>query len=379
MDIVDNKFTEKFAALPEEAKLYYASELSGQAILGLAEEYNVPADDVYTLVFLAVNSSFDLNILQERIKSFNLTGINVKRFWLDFLGRLLLPVISYIEKKDDADTKIYTELIKAGGKPENYKSWLEGLDLLIDEKNGEELDKVMERFEEDLDEKEEREYVLELLSGSIIDILKAKSFSASSALNSGFIYLLFNSEGFKEEAGRTILSSRELISKKNISVEGREIVPSIANWIKDFIKINGSDMFSEITLAQYLDVSLNASKLSPADKSLLSGVLHLYRNITFFPESMEGLLPEKWQIFPFEMPEDNLLKKVKNVNKDVKKEAPKVEIDSTIKQEESGLPAEKEFLSSISMLSEALKNYRADSLEYKAIEEEIRRLKVKKS
>ena len=377
MAIIDNKFTEKFAALPEEAKLYYASELSGQAILDLAEEYNVASDDVYALVFLAVNSDFDLKLLQDRIKTFNITGINLKRFWFDFLGRLLLPIASYVEKKDDADTSVYIELVKAGGKPDDYKVWFDGLDLLIDQKNGEELDGIMEKFEEDLDEKEEREYVLDLLSGSIIDILKTKSFSASSALNSGFIYLLFNSEGFKEEASRTILASRELISKKNITIEGKELAPSIANWIKDFIKINGSDMFSEITLAQYLDSSANASKLSPADKSFLSGVLHLYRNVTFFPESMEGLLPEKWQIFPFELPEDSLLKKIKLENKIENKQVEKSE-----KEEEKSqviLDAEKEFLSGISMLSEALKNYKSDSLEYKAIEEEIRRLKVKKS
>lgn len=371
MAIIDNKFTEKFIALPEEVKLYYSSELSGQAILDLAEEYNVPDDDVYALVFLAVNSDFDLKLLQDRIKTFNITGINSKRFWFDFLGRLLLPIASYVEKKDDADTSVYIELVKAGGKPDDYKLWFDGLDLLIDQKNGEELDIIMEKFEAGLDEKEEREYVLELLQTSIIDILKTKSFSASSALNSGFIYLLFNSVGFKEEASRIILASRELISKKNITIEGKELAPSIANWIKDFIKINGSDMFSEITLAQYLDSSVNASKLIPTDKSFLSGVLHLYRNITFFPESMEGLLPEKWQIFPFELPEDSLLKKIKSEDKQVEK----------IEEEKSQvvLDAEKEFLSGISMLSEALKNYKSDSLEYKAIEEEIRRLKVKKS
>lgn len=374
MAIIDDRFTEKFSKLPEEAKLYYASELSGQAILGLADEYNIPADDVYSLVFLAVNSDFDLKALQDKIKNFNLTGINLKRFWFDFLGRLLLPIASYVEKKDDADTKVYIEIVKAGGKTENYNYWLEGLDILIDEKNGEELDSIMEKFEEDLDEKEERDYIIDLLSDNIIDILKTKSFSASSALNSGFIYLLFNSEGFKEEASRVILSSKELISKKNIVVDGKEIAPSIANWIKDFIKINGSDMFSEITLAQYLDTSANASKLSASDKSLLSGVLHLYRNITFFPESMEGLLPEKWQIFPFELPEDSLLKRGKTVEKSddsVKADIPKKETAAVE-------TPEKEFLSGISMLSEALKNYRPDSLEYKAIEEEIRRLKIKK-
>jgi hypothetical protein len=98
---------------------------------------------------------------------------------------------------------------------------------------------------------------------------------------------------------------------------------------------------------------------------------------------MEGLLPEKWQIFPFEIPEDSLSKKIKSENKEEKRDNEKELKKEILEPEEAvrkfDLEAEKEFLSSISMLSGALKNYKPDSLEYKAIEEEIRRLKVKKS
>lgn len=385
MAIIDNKFNEKYSLLPDEAKLFLSSDFHGGLIVSLAEEYNIPLDDVYALVFIAVNYDFDLQLLQDRIKSFDLTGINIKRFWIDFLGKLFLPIASYIEKKDDNETKIYQEFSKAGGKIENYKAFFESLDLMIDERNGEELDEFMEKFQSGLDEKEEREYAIDIFSNSIIEMLNWKSPSASAIFNSALIYLLFNAKDFKEQAARIILGNRELIGKKNIVVEGRELAPSIANWIKDFIKINGSDMFSEITLAQYINTSTNAAKLDSLEKNLLSGVLHLYRNISFFPESMKDMLPERWQIFPFIIPEDSLSSKLKKKDEE-KVIAPEVEklveLEKTPEAEKTPAaektPEENKFLAEIISLSSVLKNYKPESLEYKAIEEEIRRLKVKK-
>ena len=378
MAVLENQFSPKYSLLSEEMKLYFSSELSGQTILGLAAEYNIPADFVYSLAFLSVNSDFDLTILENKIKSSNLSGVSAKRFYLDFLGRFLLPIGSEIEEKFSGRVSIEAELKKRNIEIGTYQKWVDAFSGLIEEENEKVVDEILDRYEKEVDPKKEREYVLDILTDSLMEILRAESVPASSELNSGFIYLLFNSDGFREEAIKTILVSKELIGTKNIIIEGRELAPSVANWLKDFIKVNGSDLFSDIVLAQYLDNSENVKKLSEKDRDLLSSLLRFYKNVNFFPESMANVLPENWEIFPFRTKEEKLTLK-KHEEAPV---APMVEPMPELIPETKPLPKievpealtiayENKDLTSLKAM---LNDYPPLSLVHKAIMEEIKRL-----
>lgn len=408
--ILDNQFSDKFELLPDEVKLYFSSEINGKNVLELAKEYKVEDYQIYSLVFLAVNSDFDLEILKDRIKKMELTGISAKKLWIDFLGRILLPIEKLLEAQFPDKIKIEAEIKRLGTNPIRYKNQIEEVVDLIDDENVRLLEELITNFEASVDIKEEEDYVTDILKNDLLSIFKTSSLSANTALNRGFIYLLFNAEGFKESALRIIMSNQSLIGKNNILMDGREVAPSVANWLKNFIKEKGSDMFDDIVLAQYLDNNNGAKQLSQEEKEILSSLLRFYKNINFFPESMQNIAPDKWQIFPFEVPIDSISQPEKKVINDVleedsepkkdeikqdeikqeslniaiapektlsfddKKEDENNNVESFIKSEEKELNLDEENLLN---LKKALNKYQPLSLEYKAISAEIRRLENK--
>ena len=71
---------------------------------------------------------------------------------------------------------------------------------------------------------------------------------------------LLSDEDFKKELEAALYSNQEKISEHRINFEGREVDGTVSNWLKDFIKTNGSEFFSGVALAQYLSNSANIKK-----------------------------------------------------------------------------------------------------------------------
>ena len=78
--------------------------------------------------------------------------------------------------------------------------------------------------------------------------------------------------------------------------------------VLNFIKKNGSGIFNNLVLIEYLVNSDNAKKLDNKEKELLKKLLLLYRNIKFFPESMPDDNGESWEIIPVSKKEENFVK-----------------------------------------------------------------------
>ena len=97
-------------------------------------------------------------------------------------------------------------------------------------------------------------------------------------LNQAIFYWLSKDGTIQEELSKILLANQERLTAERIIFENREVDPSISYWLKDFIKQNGSEMFDELALAQYLSSSLNTKKLSIADKDVLRKLLKLYRS-----------------------------------------------------------------------------------------------------
>ncbi len=392
----DKKFTNKYDLLPEEAKLYYSSDISGNVILKLVNNYKLEEDKVYALIFLLVNSEFDLNLIKNQIKSYNLTGISAKNFYADFLGYLVLPIETYIEKKLIKKNEISEELSKLKVSKSKYLSTRDSLEDLIEDKNMEALEKAIADFEKKVDPKEERDYVIDIMKNNLLEILQTNSLNANLSLNRGFIYLLFNVEDFKSDAISIIKNSQSLIGKENIKLDDREVAPTVSNWLRSFIKEEGAELFDDLTLAKYLDRSPNAKKLKSDEKKLLSSLLIFFKNINYFPESMRNTLPENWQIFPFEVEQEEFedvlsesIEKEKEVKiEDKKKELTKKEseivkkennkeiketkVENSIDKQEENIDRE-----NILNLKNELLKYAPLSLEYKALSSEIKRLEKK--
>lgn len=382
-NILENKFSDKYNVLPDEVKFFLSSELSGQAIIALADEYKLERDEVYRLVFLTVNSNFDFKFLEERIKKLNLTGIGLKNFWIDFLGRLWLPVADYLEKYSDGKINIDLELIKVGGKRELYHDFVEKLADEIIEENIKAIEEEAEEYKQRFNIQEESEYIFNILSNNVISIFNLKSLVAARALNRSFIYLLFNEKSFKEEALRKIMNNNnELIGGEKIIIDDKKLEPTISAWLKDFIKKNGSILFDDLLLVQYLSNSENVKNLSYTEKENLGNVIRLYKNIAFFPESFNDIPPHKWQIFTFDTGEylEEESSSRKNYTKAIPSEVIKEESGDSndiLSDDNNFKPEYNQNNEELQKLKDMMSSFPPASLERKAIKEEIKRLEKK--
>ncbi len=193
----------------------------------------------------------------------------------------------------------------------------------------------------------------------------------------------------EEKVFNALYNNQELISKEKIIIDGKQKKASIANFLKDFIKTHGSDMPDNLILANYLNSSSNVKKLKETEKNILNRVLKTYRNLIFFPDSMEGVPMEFWEIIPVRGNNEEVLdvledkKETKKINEDLKK---KILENKEIKEKKVLKPIKKEELvdlkdikeKSLSELKELMKEYPSGSLGYKAIKQELNRLQNNK-
>lgn len=371
--LIDNKFNEKFQTLPEEVKFFLGSDINGEAITNLASEYKVNLNDVYALGFLAVNYDFDFKILEERIKTLGLSGISLKRFWLDFIGRLLLPIDNYIDKD------IALELEKAGGKAEGYQIFVDNFLEALEKHNLDEMLEEAKEYEKHFDTKWESEYLFDLLQNDFLSILSSDKFSIM-LLSRSLIFLLYHVESFKEEALRKFFANKEKVGNKKIIIDEKELEPTISSWLKDFIKQNGSSIFDDLILAQYLNNSVNTKSLSAKDKEILGDVIRFYKNLAFFPESMHNVPPTQWYIFPVKNDDEEKepVKVIKNKPVEIAAEDLKSEelIDDSKELPTEDSVQEMAFAEEAELedLHRLMVSFPPASLERKAVIEEIRKI-----
>jgi len=174
----------------------------------------------------------------------------------------------------------------------------------------------------------------------------------------------------------SLYANKEIISKTSIVSDGRELKPTVSNWIKDFVADSGSGLFDGLVLAKYLSSSPNAGKLNESEKMLLSKILKTYRNLVFFPESMEHVPMELWEVLPIE--NDNGVRDVlaedESLNLNIKVTPDNFQPTKKAKAEAETVVSEAEE-SQLSKLQAALSDYVPTSLEYKVIKQELDRLR----
>lgn len=229
----------------------------------------------------------------------------------------------------------------------------------------------------------EKEIVLSVFASNLLTIFKMPA-GHIKGLNI-IIFSLFNKDLLLEEKViNALYNNQELISQKTINLEGREVKASIANYLKDFIKNYGSEMPDNLVLANYLNSSVNVKKLSPQEKSILNRVLKTYKNLVFFPESMERIPMENWELIASSskdaveqkdaLDDDNISALQKT------KEVIQTELKEDLNEKDKEVKSAKTRLEDLSFkdldeLNRMLKEYPLNSLEYRAIKEEINRLR----
>ena len=236
--------------------------------------------------------------------------------------------------------------------------------------------------------------ILSIFQGGLLPLLKGPV-GELRKFNISVFAALDNDPSLEDRINSAFYANSEIISKENILIEEKEYRPTIGHWIKDFVVVNGSEMFDGLILARYLSTSSNCQRLSLEEKAIVSKILKTYRNLVFFPESMDNIPIELWEVLPVEnefgvndILSDDLetsenLSSKKQLAKRIKKsqspasETPTINIQPSEKSEAVEVPAAKqtEVDSSAAKLQAALNDYAPDSLEYKVIKQELERLR----
>lgn len=204
-----------------------------------------------------------------------------------------------------------------------------------------------------------RELILNIFSKTIVPTFKADN-DYLRQLNIAIFQVLNADEDFEEKIISLLYNNSEILTKFQINLDKHLSSPTVANWLKDFISQYGSDFFSEVDLAEYLSSSFNIGPLSSGEKDLVKKLLKLYRNLVFFPESVENVPVKDWSVFPLE----EGIGAVDDVLDDqhpTMADKPILELDDKQK--------------AVFDLEKNLAKYNPASLEYKAIKQEISRLR----
>ncbi|MFA5109120.1 MAG: hypothetical protein WC458_01065 [Patescibacteria group bacterium] len=354
----------KFKTLPANVKAYLVSLKAAELNLFVLNKNKIAPTDfgkVTAIITHLFSKTIKVSDLPATLKSeLNLDELAAKSLACDLVGVRLLIIKDWLE--EDLETYIKNW----GGNPSEYLHFIDEQKKALAEEEkyfATELKSEPEFVFKSkitsepvatpvLDIAKEKTDSIALFKNNLVDLLKSTGGEEFIAdYNLVLISLLSDDQDFKSNLEGALYVNSEELTAGRLKDEEKDISPTIANWLKDFIKQNGSDIFDDIILLDYLSKSPNAKNLNLTEKSLVKKLLKLYRNLSFFPDSMNNAPVEEWEIIPIDGTTESAIPTPVPVAK--------------------GTPA----VSPIAALEETLNNYSPASLEYKVINQEIKRLK----
>jgi hypothetical protein len=234
----------------------------------------------------------------------------------------------------------------------------------------------------------EKKDALETMGGfGLIDILESENDETMllvDDVNDVLIDLIIDFPDFKTDLERALYHNQEKLTHKKFLMDGSPATPSVSNWLKHFIKLQGTSIFSNLDISSYFIKTQNTQSLDELEKRLLGKLLILFRNLKFFPESMKGVPEDKWEIFPMDYEKERRsgINEKENLGPPKTEEEKKVEELQRIENDFAPtglehLALEEEIMKTkkIEELIYSAKDFPENSLERRAIEEEVARLK----
>lgn len=173
---------------------------------------------------------------------------------------------------------------------------------------------------------------------------------------------------------------RVLLSNKEVIVSGGQI-KRVSDWLKNYIGAVGIDGNDGLVKAQYTTSLKNNRDVSTAEYESLMTLFKFYDKLNIPSNSPAGLIEEppvviNGQLYIFRQGALEPVVENNTVHKIFKLIVGKDKDTDTVVTKETAAPAETETSLTVKELEQALNNYSADSLEHKAIKQEINRLKV---
>ncbi|MBU2415760.1 hypothetical protein KKH86_00850, partial [Patescibacteria group bacterium] len=247
------------------------------------------------------------NLINKIQEVFNFDLSKSKQLASDIAGLKLLIAGDYFQE----DIQGYIKNLN--GNLENYQKTVE-LEKI-------EIKKEIERFNKDMEEEkvqprtiikksivyalptlmQEKEASIKFFKNNLVDVLTNKDQEISKIIDDysqSLISWINEDQEFQKTLEQALYQNQEKLTHKEFVLDAKAHSPTVANWLKDFIKQRGSGMFDNVALADFVTNSKNAKNLDEQEKKLVQKLLQLYRNLKFFPESMPTDTGEGWEIIP---------------------------------------------------------------------------------
>ncbi len=351
--------------MPTGVKSAFLSQKASELNALICEKHDLKGNYVSQNTSLITDLFFKkvkLTELKDEIKKiFDIDNEQARKLAADIAGIRLLIVDSWI----DGDVKGFIK--DMGADPSSYDSYVRDQKKAI-KREKEELEaemadsQILEEVEariarskkgkEGINEAKEKEDSVDLFREDVVKTINSDKEFIAPYNDILIMLLLDNGQSFKKQLENALLANEERIASKPLEFEDRMINPTIANWLKYFIKKKGANIFDNIVLSEFLAQDQNAKRLTREEKDLLGDILRLYRNLKFFPESMPNNTGESWEIIPLSSQEEMAkvrkkplsppTEKKPEVRGDEKKETRSEKVEEEVKSEKREGRSEKE-------------------------------------
>jgi hypothetical protein len=323
------QYIRKIKNYPAEVDKFFESDAFNKSLATLSEKYNLDESWFLDTVYRLVIADFDFKVFDKEVQALDILPLRQKELTKSFLLSLIAPIAFMLPKEMALELKI---------RGLNDKDIANSSSTIIDIVEDEGLDKLRkaaDNYNEAWNPIEEENDIIDLIDNDLIDVLKNPDDDSTETLNSSFFRVLNRDRLFKEKASKALYINNLILTDKPFSFDGRNSVGTVANWLKDFINQNGSSYFNALVLSKFVASSENAKSLDSQEKKLLTRLLKFYRNLSFYPESLNNVPVEEWEIVPFEHLSDQSTKilsakpaaKASVQDKpEIKTEEPKVEL-----------------------------------------------------
>lgn len=179
-------------------------------------------------------------------------------------------------------------------------------------------------------------------------------------------------DNLKATVRKNLFEDKTLVSSKKIIISELEQLPTVSNWIKDYVAKHGLEPINKLKFNEYIFSDPNTKSLTEEERRNLKKVLLFFESVKkssqeepILDESFVAILPNN-EIAVFSDGDFN------RIDREMINQLPKVNSDilSDNKEEKMESP--------VSKLEEILNSYSSNSLEYKAIQQEIKNIKSQK-
>ncbi len=410
---MNNTLRKKVNSLAPEVLYILTCSKSAELGVLISDRYKLSSEQIPVMIDLVEKiyvKDLRLADLYPFVKeNFNFDDATARRFVCDVAGYKLLPVSDWLGEdvanfirslggdittytfenealKKNATEEMTADTVALAEPPELPPLVDDGSEFLVFPNDPEYLKSIQGEDVDDepgVDDEEEQSGAAEDLSPEILGAQYKKMLTEElpklltvadhlfiEQFNFHLLDLLINHEDYKNDLVDVLLTSQVKIGSDTIVMDGRQVEPTAANWLRYFNSQKGSQMFDVVVLSDFLVNTTNTKFLSAQDKDLLSRLLQLYRNIKFFPDSLVGDEPEKWEILTF-VGDPNYIYHDLNSSTIESQSKPSAPITSKPTEDLVKPPVDYLKLEALRRLSE---QYPANSLERLAVDEEIKRL-----